>query len=117
MEKNIKKRIYIYVCVYIYICIYIYIYIHPLEESTATHSSIFAWRIPWTESLVGYSPQGHKESDTTKVTKHTHTDIYIYIKLNHLATSQVALVVKNIPANAGDRRDMCSIPGSGRSPG
>ena len=32
-------------------------------------------------------------------------------------TSQVALVVKNPPANAGDRRDKGSIPGSGRSPG
>ena len=31
--------------------------------------------------------------------------------------SQVALVVKNPPANAGDRRDAGSIPGSGRSPG
>ena len=31
--------------------------------------------------------------------------------------SQVALVVKNPPANAGDIRDMSSIPGSGRSPG
>ena len=30
---------------------------------------------------------------------------------------QVALVVKNPPANAGDIRDMGSIPGSGRSPG
>ena len=29
--------------------------------------------------------------------------------------SQVALVVKNIPANAGDLRDMGSIPGSGGS--
>ena len=26
----------------------------PLEEGTATHSSILAWRIPWTWSLVGY---------------------------------------------------------------
>ena len=26
----------------------------PLEKETATHSSIFAWRIPW--SLAGYSP-------------------------------------------------------------
>ena len=26
-------------------------------------------------------------------------------------------VVKNLPANAGDARNMCSIPGSGRSPG
>ena len=30
--------------------------------------------------------------------------------------SQVALVVKNLPANAGDIRDAGSIPGSGRSP-
>ena len=31
--------------------------------------------------------------------------------------SQVAQVVKNLPANAGDARDMDSLPGSGRSPG
>ena len=30
--------------------------------------------------------------------------------------SQVALVVKNLPANAGDIRDVGSIPGLGRSP-
>ena len=37
--------------------------------------------------------------------------------LSFLWTSQLALVVKNPPANAGDARDMGSIPGSGRSPG
>ena len=31
--------------------------------------------------------------------------------------SQVALVVKNLPANAGDIRDTGLIPGSGRCPG
>ena len=31
-----------------------------LEKGKATHSSILAWRIPWT------SPWGHKESDTTE---------------------------------------------------
>ena len=31
--------------------------------------------------------------------------------------SQVALVVKNPPANAGDTRDVGSVPGLGRSPG
>ena len=31
--------------------------------------------------------------------------------------SQVALVVKNLPANAGDIRNKGSIPGLGRSPG
>ena len=40
----------------------------PLEKEMATHSSILAWRIPWTEDLVGYSPSGCKESDTTEVT-------------------------------------------------
>ena len=30
---------------------------------------------------------------------------------------QVALVVKNPPANAGATRDACPIPGSGKSPG
>ena len=34
-----------------------------------------------------------------------------------LWASQVALVVKNPPANAGGMRDAGSIPGSGRSPG
>ena len=31
--------------------------------------------------------------------------------------SQVVLDVKNLPANAGDTRDMGSVPGLGRSPG
>ena len=31
----------------------------PLEKGMATHSSILAWRIPWTErSLTDYSPWG-----------------------------------------------------------
>ena len=30
----------------------------PPEEEMATYSSILAWEIPWTEELVGYSPQG-----------------------------------------------------------
>ena len=32
----------------------------------ATHSSILAWKITWTEDLAGCSPQGHKESDMTE---------------------------------------------------
>jgi len=30
----------------------------PLEESTATHSSILAWRIPWREETVRLSSRG-----------------------------------------------------------
>ena len=40
----------------------------PLEEGMATHSRILAWRIPWREELVGYSPWGRRESDTTEAT-------------------------------------------------
>ena len=35
----------------------------------------------------------------------------------HTRASQVALVVKNPPANVGDTGDVGSIPGSGRFPG
>ena len=37
------------------------------EKGMATHSSILAWRIPWTErGLVGYNTEGCKMSDTTE---------------------------------------------------
>ena len=45
-----------------------------LEQDMATHSSILAWRIPWTEAAgkscgrrrqAGYSPRGCKESNRT----------------------------------------------------
>ena len=32
----------------------------PLKKGMATHSSILAWRIPWTENLAGYRPWGCK---------------------------------------------------------
>ena len=40
----------------------------PLEEGMAIHSSILAWRIPWTEEPGGLQSMGHKELDTTEVT-------------------------------------------------
>ena len=66
------------------ICVLIYIYIYigcssgfsgrvlslswedPLEKGMATHSSILAWEIPWTEEPSGlHSPWGRKELDMT----------------------------------------------------
>ena len=46
----------------------------PLQKKMATHSSVFAWEIPWTEEPGGLqsSPWGHKESDTTE---HTHAHV------------------------------------------
>ena len=37
----------------------------PLEKEMATHSSILAWEIPWTEELGGLQSMGSQESDTT----------------------------------------------------
>ena len=39
----------------------------PLEKGMAIHSSILAWRIPWTGGAWwGYSPWGNKELDMTE---------------------------------------------------
>ena len=43
-------------------------YFHALEKETATHSSVLAWRIPGTGSLVGCHLWGRIESDMTEVT-------------------------------------------------
>ena len=39
-----------------------------LEEGMATHSSILAWRIPWTEKPGGLQSMGSQESDMIEVT-------------------------------------------------
>ena len=39
-----------------------------LEKEMATHSSVLAWRIPGTGSLVGCRLWGRTELDTTKAT-------------------------------------------------
>ena len=64
-----------------------------LKKEMATHSSILAWEIPWTEEPGGLQSMGSQELDTTEPAR---------------------TVVKNLPANAGDTG---LIPRSGRSPG
>ena len=68
----------------------------------ATHSSTLAWKIPWMEE------PGRLH------TVHRVTKSQIRLSNQNIRASQVALMVKNLPANAGDVR---LIPGSGRSPG
>ena len=36
----------------------------PLEKGMATHTSILAWRIPWTEEPGGLQPMGLQKSWT-----------------------------------------------------
>ena len=47
--------------------------------------------------------------------KNAQTHICVFIHLR--GAVRVALILKNLPANARDVRDMGSIPGPGRSPG
>ena len=46
-----------------------------LEKEMATHSSILAWRIPWTEEPCGLQSMGSQELDTTEwlwlITRHS----------------------------------------------
>ena len=51
----------------------------PLEEGMATHSSTLAWRIPWTEELASYSPQGFTESDMTEATKQQQRQYHLKV--------------------------------------
>ena len=38
----------------------------PLEKEMAIHSSIIAWKLPWTEGPGGLQSMGCKESDMTE---------------------------------------------------
>ena len=44
--------------IYLWDCLFIYFCVSALEKEMATHSSILAWRIPWT-NLVGYNSWVH----------------------------------------------------------
>ena len=69
----------------------------------ATHSSVLSWRIPWTEEPGGLqSGVRRKESDTTE-------------RLTLSLFTGGAIVVKNLPANAGDARDRAD-PCIGKNP-
>ena len=52
----------------------------PLEDGMAIHPRILAWRIPWTASLVGYSPQGCKELGMSEATQHNMHASSFYLR-------------------------------------
>ena len=73
----------------------------------ATHSSILAWKIPWTEETGGLeSIGGHKELDKTERLNNS----------NLVCASQVVLVTKHLPASTGDAEDTGLISRLRRSP-
>ena len=50
-----------------------------LEEEVATHSSILAWKIPWTEQPGRLQPMGFRGVGHDLVHTHTHMQEFIMI--------------------------------------
>ena len=50
----------------------------PLDKGMAAHSSILAWRIPWTEELGRLHSMGSKELDVIEATEHIQID-YLFL--------------------------------------
>ena len=61
-------------------------WVQSLEEGMASHSSILAWRIPWTEEPGGLQSMGHKELDGTE---HSFTDGFLHYPGVELAGPKV----------------------------
>ena len=53
----------------------------PLEKEMATHSSIPAWRIPWTEEPGGLQSAGSQRVGHDWATSHTHKELTNIVKL------------------------------------
>ena len=54
----------------------------PLEKEMTTHSSILAWRIPWTEEPGKLRPRGYKESDTTEqLNTHVMNQQHLWLRI------------------------------------
>ena len=59
---------------------------NPLEKEMATHSSILAWKIYWTEEPGALQSMGIAESDMTE-NEHTHTHTHTQLKVCHMVTT------------------------------
>ena len=64
----------------------------PLEKEIATHSSILAWEIPWTEKPGRVQSMGSQRVGHDLVTKHTHTQNSIFWG-NCLVSNSVAYLL------------------------
>ena len=86
------------------------------QDSLLHHDSLPGWRSqpPFLPGLLSTKGKGVPLAALKALTGSPQSLTYM---LKAPRASQVALVVKNLPASAGDGRNMGSIPGSGRSPG
>ena len=68
----------------------------PLEEGMGTHSSILAWRIPWTEESGGLQSIGWQSWTTTEATKHAHTSWCLHKALYFEMHKQIIWINRTI---------------------
>ena len=73
----------------------------PLEESMATHSSIHAWEIPWTEEPGGLQSIGLQELDTTDRLI-TQMSVELEMPSNHLILCRPFFLMPSIFPNIKD---------------
>ena len=69
----------------------------PLEEGMATHSSIPAWRIPWTEEPGGLQSTGSQRvAQLKRLSTHTHILMVILFYLNSAHFHILEIILKQI---------------------
>ena len=84
-----------------------------LEKEMATHSSILAWEIPWTEEPGGLQSMGWKELDTTEQPTHVHACTHTH---THTHTLGLLWWLSGKESDCS-AIDTGSVSGLGRSPG
>ena len=52
----------------------------PLENGMATHSSVLAWKIPWTEEPGKVQSTGSQRVEHNRTTEHIHLINNFFIK-------------------------------------
>ena len=75
----------------------------PLEKEMATHSSILAWKIPWTEEPGGLQSMGPEELDKTEQL-HFHFPCFQSDPLVHIKSTRVSQALPQAGISGAARR-------------
>ena len=87
-----------------------------LQKGSATHSSILAWRILWTEELADNSEWDWKESDTTEPLSHyisyseIHLILHFIVFIFHQHVEDISVL--SLAFNVGDAKSDANMTGT-----
>ena len=87
-------------------------YFHALEKEMATHSSVLAWRISGTGSLVGCRLWDRTESNTTEVTQQQQQQIIVLTSTLWIQSGFFNKVLGNLTSHSRKniKIDIYSLP-------